>query len=285
MMVPRKCSPAQRPTFSRNSSGKERDETNLDYFGARYFSGALGRFTSSDPDNAGSSPHDPHSWNAYAYSRNNPFKYTDPDGLAYMLCTPSGNCEFDYPDLEFFYNFWYLNGRNGLSLNGDLYSGNIFSDGKYIGYYFRTSIEHQPDGAIADATLDTVITVTTVASIPSMIRGGFTFSRALVRGIGKLFSREAASITKATVRDILKGAVRQGGSRAEIFSKNGGLNQAVKDFESLGGTTKTVGRIKYKDLPNGEGRAVLRSFSKDGRPTLEIQPAGGGYKGIAIRYN
>ena len=33
-------------------TGKERDgETGLDYFGARYFSGAQGRFTSPDPFN------------------------------------------------------------------------------------------------------------------------------------------------------------------------------------------------------------------------------------------
>jgi RHS repeat-associated protein len=33
-------------------TGKERDaETGLDYFGARYFSGAQGRFTSQDPHN------------------------------------------------------------------------------------------------------------------------------------------------------------------------------------------------------------------------------------------
>ncbi|HXR74476.1 MAG TPA: RHS repeat-associated core domain-containing protein [Bryobacteraceae bacterium] len=41
-------------------TGKERDqETGLDYFGARYYGSALGRFTSVDPGNASSSALDP----------------------------------------------------------------------------------------------------------------------------------------------------------------------------------------------------------------------------------
>jgi RHS repeat-associated protein len=41
-------SSAQRLPFFRNSTGKERDaETGLDYFGARYYSGAQARFTSA----------------------------------------------------------------------------------------------------------------------------------------------------------------------------------------------------------------------------------------------
>ncbi len=70
-------------------TGKERDsETGLDYFGARYFSGAQGRFASPDPGNASGFlyPEDPQSWNGYSYGRNNPLKYVDPDGLAYRVC-------------------------------------------------------------------------------------------------------------------------------------------------------------------------------------------------------
>ncbi len=63
-------------------TSKERDvETSLDYFGARYFQASWGRFTSADPlqtlsDNLG----DPQRWNRYAHSRNNPLRFTDPDG-------------------------------------------------------------------------------------------------------------------------------------------------------------------------------------------------------------
>ena len=63
-------------------TGKERDgETGLDYFGARYYGSKPGRFTTVDPvytwkENLV----DPQRWNRYAYSRNNPLRYVDPDG-------------------------------------------------------------------------------------------------------------------------------------------------------------------------------------------------------------
>ena len=64
-------------------TGKERDaESGLDYFGARYFGGAAGRFASVDPENAGSDSEDPQTWNAYAYAANNPLNLVDPDGEA-----------------------------------------------------------------------------------------------------------------------------------------------------------------------------------------------------------
>jgi len=67
--------------ISQKFTGKERDaETGLDYFGARYFSGAQGRFTSPDPKQFPHGITDPQSWNKYAYTRNNPLRYVDPDG-------------------------------------------------------------------------------------------------------------------------------------------------------------------------------------------------------------
>ncbi len=62
-------------------TGKERDsESGLDYFGARYFSGAQGRFTSPDEPLGDQYPEDPQSWNLYSYVRNNPLRNTDPTG-------------------------------------------------------------------------------------------------------------------------------------------------------------------------------------------------------------
>ncbi|WP_228486487.1 RHS repeat-associated core domain-containing protein [Paludibaculum fermentans] len=65
-----------------HSTGKERDaETGLDYFGARYFSGAQGRFTSPDPIMASAKVSNPQSWNRYSYAFNNPLRFTDPTGM------------------------------------------------------------------------------------------------------------------------------------------------------------------------------------------------------------
>ena len=53
------------------ATGKELDESDLHYFGARYYDSDLGRFTSVDPI-AGNNP--------YAYVANNPLMFVDPDG-------------------------------------------------------------------------------------------------------------------------------------------------------------------------------------------------------------
>ena len=81
-------------------TGKERDrETGLDYFGARYYANALGRFTSVDPllpiQDAVANPQ---IWNRCAYVTNNPIKRIDPDGRQGLnsfsrLCEYRHNCD------------------------------------------------------------------------------------------------------------------------------------------------------------------------------------------------
>jgi len=56
---------------------KERDnETNYDYFGARYYDSELGRWMSVDPLGKKNS-----SWSPYSYCKNDPMTRIDPDGL------------------------------------------------------------------------------------------------------------------------------------------------------------------------------------------------------------
>jgi RHS repeat-associated protein len=70
-------------------TGQEHDqETQLDFFQARYFSSAQGRYTSPDGPLLDQTPTDPQSWNLYSYVRNNPLNATD----------PSGNCKKDGTD-------------------------------------------------------------------------------------------------------------------------------------------------------------------------------------------
>jgi RHS repeat-associated protein len=89
-------------------TGKEQEGYEWDYmhyFGARYYSGGQGRFTSPDPENASAFlyPDDPQSWNGYAYGRNNPLRYVDPDGMNYTVCDTQNHCR-DVTDEE--YNKW-----------------------------------------------------------------------------------------------------------------------------------------------------------------------------------
>jgi len=72
-------------------TGQQRDleGPGLDFFRARYFHGAQGRFTSPDPSIPFSLKKDrfqawiwnPQHWNKYAYALNNPFLYVDPSGM------------------------------------------------------------------------------------------------------------------------------------------------------------------------------------------------------------
>ena len=67
---------------------KERDaETGLDYFGARYFSGAQGRFTGPGAPLADQEPDDPQSWNLYAYTRNDPLRTSTKMGAIKLAIT------------------------------------------------------------------------------------------------------------------------------------------------------------------------------------------------------
>ena len=76
-VIPRAVEPCCLSKFT----GKERDaETGLDYFGARYFGGAQGRFTSPDRPQVDQHAEDPQSWNLYSYVRNNPLRFVDPTG-------------------------------------------------------------------------------------------------------------------------------------------------------------------------------------------------------------
>jgi RHS repeat-associated protein len=71
------CSDASPMHFT----GQMRDtESNLDYFGARYYSSQLGRFAEADKPFADQARSDPQSWNLYAYVRNNPLRHVDPTG-------------------------------------------------------------------------------------------------------------------------------------------------------------------------------------------------------------
>ena len=61
-------------------TGKEKDDSGLYYYGARYYDDAVGRFLAADsvlPD-----VYDPQQLNRFAYVRNNPVKLVDPDGHA-----------------------------------------------------------------------------------------------------------------------------------------------------------------------------------------------------------
>jgi len=68
-------------------TGKERDaESGLDNFGARHYEGSSGRFVSPDPKIITRQRLvDPQQWDMYAYARDNPLLFIDPDGRELKL--------------------------------------------------------------------------------------------------------------------------------------------------------------------------------------------------------
>ena len=60
-------------------TGKELDDTGLQYFGARYYCVEQSIFC--QPDKLLPNPYNPQALNRYAYTLNNPYKYTDPSGV------------------------------------------------------------------------------------------------------------------------------------------------------------------------------------------------------------
>jgi RHS repeat-associated protein len=57
-------------------TGQRLDQTDLYYYGARYYDANIGRFIS--PDSIIPNPANPQSLNRYSYCLNNPLKYIDP---------------------------------------------------------------------------------------------------------------------------------------------------------------------------------------------------------------
>jgi RHS repeat-associated protein len=92
------------PRFSPSrSTGKERDsESGNDYFGARYYSSAMGRFMSPDwSAKVAPVPYaklgNPQSLNLYSYVYNNPLSNVDPDGHLGCGFLWLGNCPTPAP--------------------------------------------------------------------------------------------------------------------------------------------------------------------------------------------
>jgi RHS repeat-associated protein len=119
-------------------TGKERDaETGLDYFGARYLSSGLGRFTGVDPYNVGAITQDPQSWNAYSYVVGNPLKYMDPHGLSYQVCDAEGKNCANITDAEF---ERFREGNSELNFRGGT-SGSIYVGETKSGIFRQTDVD------------------------------------------------------------------------------------------------------------------------------------------------
>ena len=269
-------------------TGKERDaESGLDNFGFRYFGSSLGRFMSPDEPLYDGDYDDPQKLNLYAYARNNPLNSIDPDGHRVEICDPNGgNCQtisdqdFALAQQQDKYNHAPSLSQLQSPWNNGALSNITDSNGNTVGTVMW--VRDDPAGTPVEG----------ITPLGERYLGAYAMSAGVGRALGAAwgaaagwFGRgaEAAGATagKATFQEILQGAVEDASGQS---TKSGGIAQATKDFEALEGQSQNLGRVQMKELPDG-GKAVLRNFSKDGRPTLEYQPASGGSKTQWIRYN
>jgi RHS repeat-associated protein len=143
-------------------SGKEREaETGLDYFGARYYANGQYRFVSVDPiiskEGAVSNPQ---LWNLYAYCRNNPITFIDPNGKTDITIVISrssisqtatfGNLtikgtDISVPTLE---QPWRDNKKYESSIPTGSYPATIEQNNKYGGDIIRLSDTGKREGIL-----------------------------------------------------------------------------------------------------------------------------------------
>jgi len=135
-------------------TGQERDsESGLDYFGARHYTSAIGRFMVPDPAGIlAQEPSAPQSWNLYSYAQNMPLRAIDPNGLdcVYVNSMPTfdasstGGTSPGPPDMTFH------TGDDGNTygvLTGDCASGT--DNGFYFdGTVDATSLGLNPNGDV-----------------------------------------------------------------------------------------------------------------------------------------
>ena len=128
---------------------KERDnETGLDYFGARYYSSTQGRFNGTDPLYVEMKrlPY-PQAWNLYTYTRNNPLRYIDDDGLEIAVkCKANEDCTKTVDD---------LNNRKGGQFKTEFKDGKL----KIVGEVDETKLS-KSERALYNAIVSTTISAT-----------------------------------------------------------------------------------------------------------------------------
>ena len=119
-------------------------ETGLDYFGARYYSAPTGRFTTVDPvytwrENL----LDPQRWNRYAYGRNNPLRYKDPDGRLIETIADVGFIGYDLFDIgRSFFRGEGVSGTQWGALGADVLGAAIpFATGGGIAVRAATKVD------------------------------------------------------------------------------------------------------------------------------------------------
>jgi RHS repeat-associated protein len=151
-------------------TGKEHDaESGLDYFGARHYSSTIGRFLSPDPSGlAYADMTDPQSLNLYAYVRNHPLSFIDPNGLECVWDDGSYD-SIDDPktgngDIDTYGNHSGCSSQGGTWIDHSYFANNGMADWSSKG-----------NQTLADMTVPAAVVTGSAADVP-MTGNSFSFT-------------------------------------------------------------------------------------------------------------
>jgi RHS repeat-associated protein len=255
-------------TVNQKFTGKERDsESGLDWFEARYFGSALGRFTSPDPENSNAMASDPQSWNMYAYARNNPLAYSDPTGLSYQICDANGkNCtdkKNELTDEEFAKEKKAGKGNGETFKNGTFYhtdeNGNKVVDGTYR----QTDVDLEPMGAgviqFLGARADASNKMLALFAGGSALAGGGAVIGGVFAG-GELTTLAITGTTASEESTALAGTLQISQHAAERMAERGFTRDMIRATIKNG--------TRYWDPKNGTFNYILRGGFASGKNAL-----------------
>ncbi len=226
-------------------TGQELDgETNLYYYGARYYDPVLGRFIQADT--GGVDFNDPQTLNPYRYGLNNPLRYIDPSGNRELdFGVPPLECDVCYgwesapPDIPSGWNFgaraWgllnvlgggseaFIGGALGVGTSwtgiGGIAGAAIFLHGSDVAAAgLRQAISGQPVSSFASSGLQAFglnrdLADTLDASLSAA--GSVGAGARLLSGIGR-FSLNSELKLSGTLENQLNEVVRHGKFRGEL---------------------------------------------------------------------
>lgn len=241
-------------------TGELTDDNGLVYLRARYYNPGTGQFLTSDPIEG--KPGNPTSFNKYGYALGNPVRYTDPSGKAppCILCIDTekgGSIEGGGGGIALFEKLGESLGRLLQRIfygETAAYADIAVGQGIAVIQSSDTSITMNADNQAADDS-----TITPKEQVDQQVKD---------------------LTDSATLEDQKKG----------IYSRDGGLAQAEKEFDALNPTDVDVIEDKVGNYRGRRGvladgtKVNVRTYSSDGRPTLEFDRPSGS-KNVKFRYD
>jgi len=229
------------PVTSYRYTGKELDtDTGLYYYGARYYDPMIGRFITAD--SVVSDFYDPQDLNRYAYARNNPMKYVDPNGHAFETAWDVINIGIGVASLAYNIKTGNTSGAivDGLGILGDSVAAAVpFVPGGF-GAGIRAS-------RAADKVAD-------VADVAHAVTAAKAESKVVVEGAETAAKSNGRSGKQAKLREIANDDKFGSADR-------GWIKQEINSIER--GEQKIIRNPPGKDLAHERGREAAKGYGYD----------------------